>query len=162
MSDDDVQDVEALLDGYKAKVATVLKGTITWDKDFIFLGRTQKGYEIDFDANVEWGCQPSEPLMLSLGACISTDCLIFLQKMKAKISSFKTDITGTKQEAPPQYFKQFDVMLHIAGKNISQKKVERAIALSQEKYCGVSHSLRRDVIVNIKYEIKEDTANEPV
>lgn len=153
--EEEVQDLETAIGGYKSKVSTVFKGTVTWDKEFIFLGRTQKGYEIDFDANVQWGCQPSEPLMLSLGACIATDCVMFLQKMKVELASFKVDITGVKQEAPPQYFTGFDVMLHIAGKNITEKKVQRAIALSQEKYCGIYHSLRRDVKLNIQYEIKE-------
>lgn len=156
MSDDEVQTIEETLDGYKSRVSTVLSGTITWEKDYIFLARTQKGYEIDIDANVEWGCQPSEPLMLSLGACLSTDCVIFLQKMKVQLSSFKADIKGYKPETPPQYYKQFDIMLHIAGRNLTEKKVQRAISLSQEKYCGVYHSLRSDVVVNIKYELTHD------
>ncbi|MEO5361703.1 MAG: OsmC family protein [Nitrospirota bacterium] len=160
MREDDVQNIEELLDGYKSKVSTVFKGTVTWDKDFIFLARTQKGYEIDYDANVEWGCQPSEPVMLSLGACIATDCVMFLQKMRVQLTSFKVDITGTKQEAPPQFFKQFDVMLHVAGKNLSEKKLQRAIALSRDKYCGIYHSLRSDVILNIKYEIMQDSTSE--
>ncbi|MBF0345927.1 MAG: OsmC family protein [Nitrospirae bacterium] len=155
--DTEIKDLESSIEGYKAKVATTFKGTLTWDKDFIFLGRTQKGYEIDYDANVEWGCQPSEPVMLSLGACIATDCLMFLQKMKVTITSLKVNITGTKRETPPQHFTGFDIMLFVAGKNLTEKKMDRAIALSVDKYCGVYHSLRRDVTLNVKYElIKEE------
>ncbi|MBF0608079.1 MAG: OsmC family protein [Candidatus Magnetobacterium sp. LHC-1] len=152
----EIQDLEGSLGSYKAKVATTFKGTLTWDKDLIFLGRTQKGYEIDYDANVEWGCQPSEPVMMSLAACISTDCLMFLQKMKATITAMKTNITGIKQESPPHYFTGFDIMLYITGKNLTEKKVDRALDLSINKYCGVYHSLRRDIKLNVKYELTKE------
>ncbi|MBF0592756.1 MAG: OsmC family protein [Nitrospirae bacterium] len=157
MTDDsEIQDLEAALGGYKGNVASTFKGTLTWDKDLIFLGRTQKGYEIDFDANVEWGCQASEPLMMSLAACISTDCLMFLQKMKVTITSLKTNITGFKRETPPQHFTGFDIILYIAGKNLTEKKVDRAIDLSITKYCSIYHSLRSDIKLNIKYELTKE------
>ncbi|MBF0520010.1 MAG: OsmC family protein, partial [Nitrospirae bacterium] len=91
--------------------------------------------------------------MMSLGACTATDCVMFLQKMKVEIVAFKVDITGVKAETPPQYFKGFDIMLNITAKNISEKKVQRAISLSVDKYCGIYHSLRKDVKLDIKYQI---------
>ncbi|MCI4625672.1 MAG: OsmC family protein [Candidatus Magnetoovum sp. WYHC-5] len=151
-----VHGLEEAVGTYKTKVATVFKGTVKWEKDLIFLARTQKGYEIDYDANVEWGCQPSEPFMLSLGACIATDCVMFLQKMKVELTEFKVDITGTKErQEPPHYFTGFDIVLHIKGKDVSENKVKRAIALSKDKYCGIYHSLRSDVKLNIEYKINE-------
>lgn len=158
MSDDkEVQGLEEALGGYKSKVATTFKGSIKWDKELIFVARTQKGYEIDYDANVQWGCQPSEPFMLSLGACIATDTVMFLQKMKVEITDFKLDITGIKErEEPPHYFTGFDVMINITGKNISDNKMKRALALSRDKYCGIYHSLRSDVTLNVEYTINDE------
>ncbi len=152
----ELEKLESSLGGYKSQVETVFRGNLIWAKDLIFLGRTQKGYEIEFDANVQWGCQPSEPLMLSLAGCIATDCVMFLQKMKVKLENFKVDITGFKPENPPHYFKRFDVILHITGKNLTEKKVQRAIKLSQEKYCGVSHTMRKDMEINIDYKLNEE------
>jgi putative redox protein len=48
------------------------------------------------------------------------------------------------------------MVIHISGKGITPKKLDRAIALSQEKYCSVYHSLRKDIEVTVSYEIKED------
>jgi putative redox protein len=139
------------LTGYKEKVAPVTKGTLTWDKELIFVGRTQRGYEVEFDAEIQWGCAPTESLLLSLAGCMGIDVVSFLQKMRAKLRSFKIDITGERNPTPPQYYKAIEMVLHISGDYITPKQIERAVALSQEKYCSVYHSLRKDLKVSVKY-----------
>jgi putative redox protein len=46
------------------------------------------------------------------------------------------------------------MMIYISGEGITPKKVDRAITLSRDKYCSVYHSLRKEIEVNIKYEIE--------
>ena len=147
----DPEELKKSLTGYKEKVAPITKGTLTWDKELIFVGRTQRGYEIEFDAEIQWGCAPTESLLLSLAACMGIDAVSFLQKMRANLASFKIDITGERNPTPPQYYKAIEMVLHISGERITQKQVERAVALSQEKYCSVYHSLRKDLKVSVKY-----------
>jgi putative redox protein len=143
------------LTGYKEKVAPVTKGTLTWDKELIFVGRTQRGYEIEYDAEIQWGCAPTESLLLSLAACMGIDMVSFLQKMRSKLTGFKIDIAGERNPTPPQYYKSIEMVLHMTGENITPKQVEKAIALSQDKYCSVYHSLRKDLKVTVKYFISE-------
>jgi putative redox protein len=150
----DVEKLEDELGGYKEKISTVNKGSVTWDRELIFKGRTQRGEEIDFDAHVQWGCTPTESLLLSVAGCMAIDCVSFLQKMKAVISTFKVDITGERNPKPPQYYKKIEMVLHISGENITPKKMERVISLSQEKYCSVYHSLRKDLEVLVSYIIE--------
>ncbi len=145
------------LRGYKEKAAPVTKGTLTWERELIFQGRTQRGYEIDFDAEIQWGCAPTESLLLSLAGCMGIDMVMFLQKMKATLSNFKIEIIGERNPTPPQYFTAIEMILHISGENIRPKNVERAIALSQEKYCSVYNSLRKDLKVSVKYILNEGT-----
>src|SRR3990172_13081130 len=76
------------LTGYKEKVAPITKCTLTWERELIFQGRTQRGYKIDFDAEIQWGCAPTESLLLSLAGCMGIDAVSFLQKMRAGISNF--------------------------------------------------------------------------
>lgn len=144
------------LKGYKEKVPITEKATLEWDKDFIFIGRTQRGYEIEFDANLQWGCKPTDALVLALAGCTAIDVVMFLQKMHVELTGFKIDIFAERNPTPPQYYKAIEMTLNISGKNIDPKKVERAISLSHEKYCSVYHSLRKDMDVKIKYIIKED------
>lgn len=147
--------LEESLKGYKEKINPVVKATLSWDRDLIFVGRTNEGYEIEFDAHVQWGCKPTDALLLSLAGCMAIDVVMFLQKMKAEIINFKMDIIGERNPTPPQYFKAIEMILNIAGKNIDPKKVERAISLSHEKYCSVYNSLRKDMDVKVKYIIEE-------
>ena len=143
------------LKGYKEKIIPTNKATLKWDKDLVFLGRTQEGYEIEFDGHVQWGCKPTDALLLALAGCMGIDMVMFLQKMKIQLADFTMDIVGTRNPTPPQYFTSVDMTLNIAGKNLDRKKVDRAVSLSHEKYCSVYNSLRKDMAVNIKYILEE-------
>ena len=149
------KDLQEGLEGYKQKVSTENKATLTWDKDLIFVGRTQRGYEIDFDAKVEWGCMPTESLMLSLAGCMGIDAMFFLKKMRADVESFKIDVTGERNPVPPQFYTAIHMHISIAGKGITSKKMDRVISLSQEKYCSVYHSLRPDMKITVDYTITD-------
>jgi putative redox protein len=155
MSDAEKDVLQESLTGYKGKISPIVKGTLTWDKELIFTGRTGEGYEIEFDANVQWGCKPTDALLLSLAACMGIDVLMFLQKMRVEIDAFKITTIGERNPTPPQYFKAFEMTLHISGKNLDPKKIDRAVALSHEKYCSVYNSLRKDTEVKVKYILDE-------
>src|SRR4030042_2217610 len=147
--DKDIEQLDESLGGYKEKIIPVNKGSVTWDKEHMFKGRSQRGEEIDLDAHVQWGCTPTESLLLSVAGCMAIDCVSFLQKMKAVISKFKVDIIGERNPTPPQYYKKIEMVIHISGENITPKKMDRVISLSQEKYCSVYHSLRKDLEVKV-------------
>ena len=155
MSTEKKGELEENLEGYKGKINPVNKATLTWDKDLIFLGRTPRGFELDFDAEAQWGCIPTESLLLSIAGCLAIDVVSFITKMKSKITAFRIDITGERNPTPPQYYTKIDMMLTLAGENITPKKLDRAISLSQEKYCSVYHSLRKDLKVTVAYTIEE-------
>jgi putative redox protein len=157
MSENEKEDLEKNLKGYKEKINNLSKATLTWDKELIFVGRTQEGYEIDFDGHVQWGCKPTDALLLSLAGCMGIDVVMFLQKMKIELEGFKVDMVGERNETPPQYFKTVDIVLHLTGRNLNTKKVARAVSLSHEKYCSVYNSLRKDMDVKVTYNIV-DTA----
>jgi putative redox protein len=159
MPEKEKEDLEESLTGYKQKINHVSKATLSWDKDLIFVGRTQEGYEIEFDAHVQWGCKPTDALLLSLAGCMGIDVVMFLQKMKIELESFKVDMRGERNPTPPQYFKTVDIILHLAGKNMNPKKVARAVSLSHEKYCSVYNSLRKDMEVRVTYKIVDTAAS---
>jgi putative redox protein len=148
--------LEKSLEGYKEKINPINKLTLELDKDLIFAARTQRGYVIDFDAKVEWGCMPTESLLASVAGCLAIDVVSFLRKMRAEITDFRIDVTGERNPTPPQYYKAIDMLIRIKGKGITPKKMDRVISLSQEKYCSVYHSLRKDMKVTVRYEITSE------
>jgi putative redox protein len=147
----EIKDLEESLDVYKAKVSQVNKATLTWDKDLIFIGRTNRGYEVEFDAQQQWGCSPTETLLLSVAGCMGIDMVSFLKKMKVEIKSYKMDIVGERNPTPPQYYTSIEMIISVTGAGLTPKKIERAISLSQEKYCSVYHSLRKDITMKVDY-----------
>ena len=64
-------------------------------------------------------------------------------------------MTGERNAQPPQYYKVVEMVMHIAGKNLDQGKVERAIALSRNKYCSVYNSLRPDMELNVRFVLED-------
>jgi putative redox protein len=147
----EVRELNESLEGYKSKVQQVNKATLIWDKDLIFVGRTNRGYEVEFDAQQQWGCSPTETLLLSVAGCMGIDMVSFLKKMKCEIKAYKMDIVGERNPTPPQYYTSIEMIISVQGGGLTAKKIERAISLSHEKYCSVYHSLRKDMKVKVDY-----------
>lgn len=143
------------LQGYKAKITPTTKATLTWNRDLVFTGTTPQGYDIEFDAEAQWGCKPTESLLLSLGGCMAIDIVSILKKMRMEIHRFRIDLTGERNPEPPQYFKVVEMVLHLAGKNLDPRRIDRAIALSRQTYCSVYNSLRPDLDLKISYALEE-------
>ena len=139
--------------GYKERILPVNKGRITLQRDLYFLGTTQRGYEVEYDVTYQEGCSPTETFLMSVGGCMSIDVVHILRKMKCEITSFEMTLEGERNPDPPQYYRSMNLMIHISGKGITPRKIERAISLSREKYCSVYHSIRKDIEVNVQYKI---------
>ena len=144
---------EADLKGYKEEILPINKARLTLERDLYFIGTTQRGYEVEFDVKYEEGCSTTETLLLSIAGCLSIDVVHILRKMRCDVKKFEVSAAGTRKPDPPQYYTSVDIMIHISGEGITPKKIDRAIALSKEKYCSVYHSLRKDMAVNVTYEI---------
>ncbi len=157
MEENIAEALEESVSGWKERITEVNRGSLVWDKDLIFNARTQRGYEVEYDAGLQWGCSPTETLLMSVAGCLAIDVLFFLQKMRAEINSFKIDFMGERNPIPPQYYKSIEIVIHVSGSGLTTKKLERAISLSQEKYCSVYHSLRDDIEVKISYKINNDS-----
>jgi putative redox protein len=161
MATDEKDDVKEVLQGYKAKITPLTKATLTWDRDLVFTGVTPQGYELDFDADAQWGCKPTDALLMSLGGCMAIDVLSILRKMRGEITHFRVDLTGERNPDPPQYFKAVKIVLHLTGKRLDARRIERAIALSREKYCSVFNSMRPDLDLEVLYTFEETESSAP-
>jgi putative redox protein len=155
MADDNEFDLNESLEGYKKNITPTVKTTLSWQRDLVFTGTTPQGYEIEFDAQAQWGCKPTESLLLSLAGCMGIDIVTILTKMRITLASFRMEIEGERNPTPPQYYKAVEIVLHIAGNNLDHKKVQRAVALSRDKYCSVFNSLRPDLTLNVRYVLEE-------
>lgn len=149
-----VDGLEGELKEYKKKILPVNKGRLKLERDLYFMGMTQRGYDVEYDVTYQEGCSPTETLIMSVAGCLSIDVVSMLRKMRCTIDSYETEFEGERMPDPPQYYKSMDIHIRIKGEGITPKKMDRAISLSQSKYCSVYHSLRKDITVNVTYDIE--------
>jgi putative redox protein len=112
---------------------------------------TMDGPENFFGSNA--AIRPKELLLLSLGGCTGSDVIAILQKKKANLKGFEINITAEQQEEHPQVYTKIHLEFVFYGKNIQDKDVERAIELSQTKYCSVTVMLQKSVEITHSYKI---------
>ncbi|HET6923373.1 MAG TPA: OsmC family protein, partial [Anaeromyxobacteraceae bacterium] len=145
----EMTELEGSLDAYKSVIPPPVKATLAWDRDLVFTGRTDRGYEIEFDAAQQWGCGPTESLLLSVAGCMAIDMVSFLGKMRCEIKTYRMDLTGRRNPTPPQRYTSIEMTIAVTGSGLTPGKLERAVSLSRGKYCSVYHSLRPDLAVTI-------------
>ena len=79
------------------------------------------------------------------------DVISILDKMKVTISDFRMDTSGELTEEHPKYYKEVTVDYHFYGNDLDEKKINKAVSLSIEKYCGVMEMFRQ--FAEVKTEV---------
>jgi len=115
------------------------------------------GHKIIVDAKPEVGGSdkgpPPKPLMmLALAGCTGIDVASLLKKMRVEVDEFNVKIEGDITEEHPKHFTGMHIIYEFKGKDLPPDKLERAVELSQNRYCGVTESYRK--AMKLTYEIK--------
>ncbi len=115
------------------------------------------GHKIIIDAKpdvggTDKGPRPKPLMMVALAGCTGMDVASLLKKMRVEVDELIVKIEGDITEEHPKHFSDMHIIYELKGKNIDRGKVEKAVKLSQDKYCGVSVTYRK--AMNITYEIK--------
>jgi putative redox protein len=97
------------------------------------------------------GVSPMELILVGLAGCTGVDIVDILEKKRQPLMALKVKVRGKKAEDFPKIYKEIEITYLIWGDGIDTKAVERAIQLSEEKYCSVSAMLRSTVEIRSKY-----------
>lgn len=124
---------------------STLASTLTWDSGLAF-AVDQDGHRFLLDAGVESGGEDRGPrpkalLLSALGACSGIDVVSILAKMRVELDGFELRLSAPQTEEHPRVFTGIHVQYVFKGKDLPLDKLERAVQLSQERYCGVSAML---------------------
>ena len=84
--------------------------------------------------------------------CSGADVVVILEKMRMPIRGLSIDVTGTRRDEQPRRYTDLTFRFRAEGDGVDAAKVERAVALSIEKYCSVVASLAPDL--RVEYEIE--------
>ncbi|WP_394176107.1 OsmC family protein [Thalassotalea litorea] len=133
-----------------------MQAQVKWVGDEMFMGISESGHTIVMDANGgKLGPSPLENVLLSLGGCSSVDVVSILEKARQDVQGCVVEIKGTRVDSVPRLFSDIHLHFVISGNNVSEKHVERAVALSADKYCSVALMLNKAVNITHDFEIKE-------
>ncbi len=138
----------------KAFVTQVHKNGIT------FAGRTDTNHWVMMDGPEEFGgkdsgIRPKEMLLLALAGCTGSDVASILAKKRIALDSFDIEITAQQTDEHPKVYESMHIEYIFRGKGIAVKDVERAIELSQTKYCGVTIMFEKAMKITHSYRIEE-------
>jgi len=98
------------------------------------------------------GPRPKPLMLVALAGCTGMDVVSILKKMRVEVEDFNVQVEGDLTEEHPKQFSQMRVLYEFKGKNLPMDKLEKAVNLSEERYCGVSAMYKK--ALGIRTEIK--------
>ncbi len=108
--------------------------------------------EIVLDGGSTAGPSPVQTLAFSLAGCMAVDVVDILHKGRHELRTFDVKLVGERAPDAPHRFIRITAHFTVRG-NAPASAVERAIALSREKYCSVWHSMRQDIDFTTTFEV---------
>jgi putative redox protein len=133
----------------KHKITNVWKENMAFEADV-------EGFKIMLDADPSVGGQnlgpkPKALTLVSLAGCTAMDVISILKKMRVEPEYFNVEVEGELTEEHPKYYHSIHMKYIFRGKDLPMDKLEKAVNLSQDRYCGVSALLSKGA--DITHEI---------
>ena len=135
-----------------------MKQTIntSWNGDMQFDAMVS-GHHVIMDASPEVGGKDGGPrpkalMLASLAGCTGMDVISILKKMRVEVEDFNIEIEADLTEEHPKHYTKMHLIYEFKGKNLEREKLEKAVTLSQDKYCGVSFMFKK--FLEFTYEIR--------
>lgn len=99
------------------------------------------------------GVRPKALMLSSLAGCGALDIVSLLKKMRAEVDDFKVVVTAELTDEHPKIYKDVVVTYQFFGSDFKKDKIQKAVDLSVDRYCGVMEMFRKftEVTVNVEY-----------
>lgn len=137
----------------KTKIHANLKGNMAFEMNL-------DGHKLITDASEDiggnnLGPRPKQLLLAGLIGCTGIDVMSILKKMKVQLDDCIIKVEADNTEEHPRVYENIHLTYIFKGKNLPRKSIEKAVSLSQEKYCGVSAMLKKATTVTYDIIIEE-------
>jgi putative redox protein len=118
------------------------------------------GHKIIIDAKEEVGGQDKGPrpkpfMLAALGGCTAMDVVSILKKMRVDLKNLNVIVEGELSEEHPRRFTKMHIIYEVEGEDLAMDKIEKAVSLSEEKYCGVSAVYKQVIEMSSEIRIKK-------
>jgi putative redox protein len=134
-----------------------------WSGRMSFTGSADTGFELLMDASAEVGgddrgFHPMELIAIGLAGCTAMDVISILQKKRQQVTAFEVHVRAARAAEHPKVFTDIQIEYRIRGEEVSAQAVERAIELSETRYCPAQAMLRQVVPIARSYQIEPEVA----
>lgn len=130
-----------------------------------FVAETGSGHTLVMDgapdaAKPENGGQnlaprPMETVLAGTGGCTAYDVVLILKRGRHDVRGCSVKLTTERADTDPKVFTKIHMHFSITGKNLASAAIERAIAMSHEKYCSASIMLGKTAAITTSFEVLE-------
>ena len=124
-----------------------MKTTTTWIKDHEFEAN-HDGNTINIDGEKKNGHGPKALLLSGLAGCSGIDVVDILKKMKISFTDFVIEAAAYQTDEHPKVFTEVNITYRMKTAEENRERIQKAIELSLDKYCGVAAMLRKNSPVN--------------
>jgi len=136
-----------------------MKAQLRWlGSDMQLEGTTESGKIVKLDSPTDKaaaiGPSPVELVLQALGGCTAMDIVTILQKMRRTIQSLTLELEAERREEYPRIFTHIHIFYKLVSPDATEHELEKAIRLSEEKYCSVSGMLRPAVQITTGHELR--------
>jgi len=119
-----------------------IQARLKWTDGFQFLARAGDGPAVIMDSQDGGsGPGPVEMVLMGVAGCTAIDVILVMQKKRVNVTDFEVNITGERAADHPRRYTDIHIEYVLYGTGIKPKAVERAIHLSETKYCSAMASL---------------------
>ena len=131
---------------------------VTWSKRLSFIGEADTGFSLPIGANPQVGgdndgFRPMELIAIGIAGCTAMDVISVLQKKRQNVTAFEVQLHSQQAQDYPRVFTQIEIEYLISGDDIDETAVQRAIELSENKYCPAQAMFNQILSIKLSYNI---------
>ena len=133
---------------------------VTWKKGLSFTGTANSGYVLNLGGKKavggdEDGFLPMEMFAIGLAGCTAMDVISILEKMRQKVTAFEVKVHADRVDQHPKIFSDILIEYVVTGQNLDPSAVEKAVKLSEERYCPGQAILEKSANISHKITLIE-------
>lgn len=137
-----------------------MEAKVTWKKKMSFDGTASRGFVVPIGTSKESGgdgdgFSPMELLLVGLAGCTAMDVISILEKKRQEVTAFEIRVEGERAQDHPRVFTHIVLEYVVTGHNVDRAAVERAVELSETKYCSAEAMLNKVARIESKITVLE-------
>ena len=133
---------------------------ISWVDGALFVAEGGSGHTLTMDGAPDVGgrdvaSRPMEVVLMGMGGCTAIDVVAMLKKQRQDIEGVEVSLVAERADLPPKIFTSVKVVYTVRGRKLNRALIERAVSLSEDKYCSATAMIRKSASVSHEIVLEE-------